>query len=230
MSGEVLRSWQEQVDATHTAVVLVDLQNDFVHPDGWVARQQVPGFLGDTGIDAVLERSAALLEAARAADVPVAFVRMIGDDKYLSPPMRALYARNHGHQRPTCVSEGTWGADLYGELQPNGRETEYLLDKHRYSAFIGTRLDQVLRGNGVKTIVVSGVATSGCVESTVRDGFMLDYYVVLAGDACGDYEPQRHRASLSKIGLSFGSVVDVDEITSVWRRQPAEVGASQLLA
>jgi ureidoacrylate peracid hydrolase len=217
----VLHSWQEQVDPKHTAVVLVDLQNDFVHPDGWVARQQISGFLGDTGIEAVLERSSALLEAARSADIPVAFVRMIGDDKYLSPSMRALYSRNHGHQRPTCVSEGTWGAELYAGLQPSGRDNDYLIDKHRYSAFIGTRLDQVLRSNGIQTIVVSGVATSGCVESTVRDGFMTDYYVVLAGDACGDYEQDRHRASLSKIGLSFGYVIDVEEISESWRKQVA---------
>lgn len=217
----VLHSWQEQVRPSHTAVVLVDLQNDFVHPDGWVSRQQVPGFLGDTGIEAVLERAAVLLDAARAMQVPVVFVRMIGDDKYLSPAMRALYSRNHGHQRPACVAEGTWGADLYGELQPSGRASEYLLDKHRYSAFIGTRLDQVLRSNGVRTIVVGGVATSGCVESTARDGFMLDYYVVLAGDACGDYEPQRHRASLEKLGLSFGHVVGVDEIAAAWQKEPA---------
>jgi ureidoacrylate peracid hydrolase len=213
----VLTAWQEQVDVSHTALVLVDLQNDFVHADGWVARQQVPGFLGDTGIDAVLSRSAALLAAARHAGIPVVFVRMIGDEKYLSPPMRALYARNHQHERPTCVAEGTWGAEISADLQPCGGPREYVVDKHRYSAFIGTRLDQLLRSNGIRTIVVGGVATSGCVESTVRDGFMLDYYVVLAGDACGDYEPDRHRASLSKLGLSFGHVVSADEVSAAWK-------------
>jgi ureidoacrylate peracid hydrolase len=212
----VLTTWQQQIDPAHTALVLVDLQNDFVHPEGWVARQQVPGFLGDTGIDAVLERSVALLTAARETGVPVIFVRMIGDEQYLSPPMRALYARNHGHERPTCVGEGTWGAEVWDDLQSGDRAGEYVVDKHRYSAFIGTRLDQLLRTNGVRTIVVSGVATSGCVESTVRDGFMLDYYVVLAGDACGDYEPARHQASLSKLALSFGHVVGVAELTTAW--------------
>ena len=132
---------------------------------------------------------------------------MIGDEKYLSPPMRAQYQRNHGHARPTCVQEGTWGADFFGELGPNGQGTEFVIDKHRYSAFIGTRTDQVLRSNEIKTVVVSGVATSGCVESTIRDAFMLDYYVVIAGDACGDYDNDRHRATLTKMDLSFGTVV-----------------------
>lgn len=212
----VLERWTDQIDPGHTALVMVDLQNDFVHPDGWVAVQQVPGFLGDTGIAAVLDRSAALLAAAREAQLLTVFIRMIGDDRYLSPPLRALYQRNHGHARPTCVQEGTWGADWYAGLGPDGRDGEIIVDKHRYSAFIGTRLDQVLRSNGIKTLVACGVATSGCVESTIRDAFMHDYYLVVAGDACGDYERGRHDATLSKMQLSFGTVVTVEEVAGVW--------------
>ena len=212
----VLGSWQEQVAPAHTALVMVDLQNDFVHPDGWVAKQQVPGFLGDTGIAEVVERSRELLAAARRADVLRVFVRMLGDDRYLSGPWKALYARNHGHVRPPCVYEGTWGADWLDGLGPDGGDREMVVDKHRYSAFIGTRLDLVLRSHAVRTIVVCGVATSGCVESTIRDGFMCDYYTVIAGDACGDYETARHEATLSKMGLSFGTVVAADAIVNRW--------------
>lgn len=214
--SRLLATWTEQVDPAHTALVMVDLQNDFVHRDGWVAKQQVPGFLGDTGIDAVVSCARELLRAARDADVLRVFVRMIGDDRYLSDPLRVLYRRNHGHERVPCVAEGTWGADWVDGLGPNGSERELCVDKHRYSAFIGTRLDQLLRSNGIRTVVVCGVATSGCVESTIRDAFMLDYYVVVAGDACGDYEQARHEATLSKMALSFGEVVSTDAITGRW--------------
>jgi ureidoacrylate peracid hydrolase len=211
-------SWEDQISPAHTALVMVDLQNDFVDPAGWVATQQVPGFLGDTGIAAVVERSTALLTAARRTGVLRVFVRMLGDDRYLSGPLKALYARNHGHARPPCVYEGTWGADWAAGVAPDRADAdrELLIDKHRYSAFIGTRLDQVLRSHDIRTIVVCGVATSGCVESTIRDGFMLDYYVVVAEDACGDYEPGRHAATLAKMALSFGTVVGVDEISKRW--------------
>jgi ureidoacrylate peracid hydrolase len=214
----VLLSWEEQADPRHTALVMVDLQNDFVDPAGWVPTQQVPGFLGDTGIAAVVDRSKELLAAARGAGVLRVFVRMLGDDRYLSGPLRALYTRNHGHVRPPCVHEGTWGADWADGLGPDPDlvNDELTVDKHRYSAFIGTRLDQLLRSHDVRTIVVCGVATSGCVESTIRDGFMHDYYVVVAEDACGDYEPVRHAATLSKMALSFGTVVGVDEIVKRW--------------
>jgi len=214
-ASDVLFTWQEQTEPSHTALVLVDLQNDFVHPEGWVASQQVPGFHGDTGVAAAVDRAAVLLEAARKADVLRIFVRMIGGPLYESGPQAALYRRNHGHDRGTCVLEGTWGADVVDRLKPDGPR-EVLLDKHRYSAFIGTRLDQLLRSQGIRTVVVCGVATSGCVESTVRDGFMLDHYVVLAGDACADYEPARHGAAISKMSLSFGTVVSVDELAARW--------------
>jgi ureidoacrylate peracid hydrolase len=217
----IWENWEDQIAAGHTALVLVDFQNDFVHRDGWVATQQVPGFLGDTGIDQAVERAGALLAAARAAGVLRVFVRMIGDEKYLSPSMHALYARNHGHRRPVCVQEGTWGADFHDALRPAepgtpSADREIIIDKHRYSAFIGTRVDQVLRSNHVQALVVCGVATSGCVESTIRDGFMLDYYVVTAGDACADYEDARHRATLSKMNLSFGSVQSTSDIVGLW--------------
>lgn len=226
----VLYHWSEQARPAHTALLLVDLQNDFVHADGWVAQQRVPGFLGDTGIDAVLDQSRRLLGAARDAGVLSVFIRMIGDDKYLSPALHAQYRRNHGHARVTCVAEGTWGADFAPGLGPDGREREVLIDKHRYSAFMGTRLDQVLRSNGVQTVVVCGVATSGCVESTIRDAFMLDYYVVIASDACGDYEPDRHRASLSKMDLSFGWSVPVGDIVGSWHTSAEAESATRRAA
>lgn len=226
MGGDdgVLMRWEEQVAPAHTALVLVDLQNDFVHPEGWVAKQQIHGHVGDTGIATVVERSAALLEHARAAGVLRVFVRMIGDDRYLSGPMKAVYARNHAGPRPPCVAEGTWGAACADEFTPDGSDEELVVDKHRNSAFIGTRLDLLLRSRGIRTIVVCGVATSGCVESTVRDGYMLDYYVVLAGDACGDYEQGRHDASLSKVQLSFGTVIDVADLAARWRPRAALAG------
>jgi ureidoacrylate peracid hydrolase len=121
------------------------------------------------------------------------------------------------------VQEGTWGADFYGDLRPNGQGVEVTIDKHRYSACVGTRLDQILRSNGIETIVVAGVATSGCVESSVRDAFMLDYYVVVAGDACGDYDVVRHEAALRKMDLSFGYVVTVDDIETTWVPQLARL-------
>jgi ureidoacrylate peracid hydrolase len=158
-----------------------------------------------------------LLGAARARDLVVVLLRNIGDERYQSGPTRAVYRRLQGEGRPGCTLEGTWGAELHDLVRPRDRLREFVVDKHRYSGFAGTRLDLLLRSHGVRTIVVCGFATSGCVESTVRDGFFADYYVVLAADACADYATERHRASVTKIDLSFGRAVPTDALLTAWR-------------
>jgi ureidoacrylate peracid hydrolase len=213
---DVLWELDEQVHPDHTALVVVDVQNDFVHPDGWCARQAMPGYLDQGGIPAALDRVVDLLEAARARDLVTVLLRNIGDERYQSGPTRAVYRRLQGEGRPTCTLEGTWGADLHDRVQPVERTREFVVDKHRYSGFAGTRLDLLLRSHDIRTIVVCGFATSGCVESTVRDAFFADYYVVLAEDACADYAPERHRASLTKVDLSFGRIVPTDAVLAEW--------------
>jgi ureidoacrylate peracid hydrolase len=213
---DVLWELDDQIDPGHAALVVVDVQNDFVHPDGWCARQAMPGYLDQSGIPAALTRVGALLTAARARDLVVILLRNIGDERYQSGPTRAVYRRLQGEGRPGCTLEGTWGADLHDVARPVDRARELVVDKHRYSGFAATRLDLLLRSHGVRTVVVCGFATSGCVESTVRDAFFADYYVVLAEDACADYAPERHRASVTKIDLSFGRCVPTDRVVRAW--------------
>ena len=213
---DVLWELDEQIDPAHTALVVVDVQNDFVHPDGWCARQGLPGYLDQSGIPAALGRVGELLAAARERDLVVALLRNIGDERYQSGPTRAVFRRLQGEGRPGCTLEGTWGADLHDVAAAVERPREFVVDKHRYSGFAGTRLDLILRAHGVRTVVVCGFATSGCVESTVRDAYSAAYYVVLAGDACADYAPERHRASVAKIDVSFGRVVPSDVVLDAW--------------
>lgn len=214
----MLADLEDQLDPKHSALVLVDLQNDFVDPAGWVARTRPAGQPGDTGVALATERAGILLRAARDAEVLIAHVRMIGDARYLSEAQRVMNRRNTGTEAPDCVLEGTWGADLAAPVAPIESDREIVVDKHRYSSFIGTRLHLVLRSHGIRTIVVCGVATSGCVESTIRDGFMLDHHVVVPADACGDYDEERQRAALAKISGSYAIVTDVDRVATCWRR------------
>lgn len=214
----ILLELDEQIRAQHSALVIVDMQNDFVHPQGWVAQQAMPAYLDSAGVPGALEACSRLLEAARAAGVLRFFVRMLGDDKYLSPAVRAQYQRLQGEGRPSCVLEGSWGAKVHDALAPRPDDPEELLvDKYRYSAFAGTRLDLLARSHGIRTLVMCGVATSGCVESTTRDALFADYYAVTAADACADYDEPRHRNSLRKMDLSFGYVVESDRILSAWK-------------
>jgi len=204
----VLFDWIDQADPAHAALVMVDIQNDFVHADGWVAQQQVPGFMGDTGIEAVLDQSKALLDAARAAGVLTVFVRMLGDDKYLSPALHAQYRRNHGHERPPCVQEGTWGADFYGELRPDGRirligrlremyksggynvyprEVEAVIEAHPgvETAAVVSIANPLWGEIGVAYVVPRASLTTQQIEQHCRDrlaNYKLPKHIVLAAD------------------------------------------------
>ena len=202
---------------SRTALLIVDMQNDFIHPDGFVAKS-LPADIGlpvDASSLTVAVRRA--LTAARAAGALRVFVRMIGDQRFGSAAMRAHFRRKQGTETPPCALDGTWGSRIVDDLEPMPSPQEIVVDKYRYSAFIRTNLDELLRDKNVNTVAVCGVATGVCVESTARDAFMLDYNVVLLADACADYNAARHGSTLARIDESFGLTTSVSEMAAtVW--------------
>jgi nicotinamidase-related amidase len=88
--------------------------------------------------------------------------------------------------------------------------------KTRHSAFFGTNLDGILRIMKIQGVVVTGVGTAGCVEATVRDAMMRDYWVVIAGDACGSGDIEIHESALVRMNRLFGMVADSSEIIACW--------------
>jgi ureidoacrylate peracid hydrolase len=207
----MLRTLEEKVDPGHAAVIVVDVQNDFCHPDSPLAADG----RDLSAAQAMVPRLAALIDEARAASVPVVFVQMVNTDATTSEVAREQRLRSRPDADPDSYicKEGSWGADFY-LVSPLPGET--VVKKHRYSAFVGTDLDLILRSMGIKTLIMTGVATNVCVESTARDGFMRDYYIVLAGDCSACYWPERHDATLENIEATFGVVADADRIAMVW--------------
>ena len=208
MSNAFLRTLGEKVAPGNAALVVVDVQQDFCAEEG---------VFGQAGYDLSMVREMVphlrrLISAAREAGVPVIFVQAIYDLVYLPP---VWYERNAriGFEASRCLS-GTWGAEFH-EVGPLPGET--VLRKHRYSAFVDTELDLILRSQEIRTLIVTGVATNICVESTARDAFMRDYYVVLADEACAAYQREMHQAALTNISVGFGTVNKVDDIIEAWR-------------
>ena len=219
----VLRTWEEQVDPKHTALLIVDVQNDFVHPERSLYN---PDGLGRQGkgelwkafpiIPRMLQNLPRLLQSARQANLFIVFIQAIYDSKYISEPLAFVYERM-GLYGDICVS-GTPGADFYGDIRPIDSPREVVVNKHRFSAFWDTDLDLILRSNGIKTVVMTGVATSGCVESTTRDAFFNDYYTVTVGDCCAEASEEFHNNSLAIIGTTFGLVVNCDDLIGIWQK------------
>jgi len=110
---------------------------------------------------------------------------------------------------------GSWGGDFYADVRPG--KSDLTIEKHRFSAFVNTDLDLVLRSNGIRTLVACGVLTNICVESTVREAFFRDYYTVVPADCVGTLDEELQRVSLRNIAFGFGLVLPSDQIKQIWQ-------------
>lgn len=206
---DLLLTLEQKVAPVHTALVVVDVQNDFVAEGGFFDRTG-----GDVAsIQAAIPPLLRLIEHARRAGVLVVFVRAIYDPEYLSGPMIERNRRRH-LEMPRCLT-GTWGADFY-KIEP--APDEPIVVKHRYSAFMGTSLDQLLRQRGIRSLLLTGVATDVCVESTARDAYFLDYYVAVVADCCGAAREEYHRDALARFERDYGGVTSSAEVIGAWER------------
>lgn len=191
--------------APASCLMLIDLQNDFCHPDGAFAR----GGLVLDDPDGLVARVNRLVGAARAASVPVAWVRMLYDR---AEDAGLLASRGPGFAA-TALRRGSWGARLLDGL--DARDEDLWVEKSRFSAFLRTDLEQRLAERGIGRLVIGGVRTDFCVESTVRDAFMRDLEVVLVRDAVAGYFPELHENSLRVQGTVFADVVTLGRAVDV---------------
>lgn len=203
-----------RVDAATTAVIVVDMQNAYASKGGYVDEA---GF--DVGPAAsVIPKIAEVIVTARAAGMPVVFLQNGWDPDYveagtpLSPNWHKSNALKTMRSRPALagkfLARGGWDYDLVDSL--NVRDGDLRVHKPRYSAFFNSQLDSVLRARGIRTLIFTGIATNVCVESTLRDGFHLEYFGVLLEDAVHHLGPDFIReASLYNVEKFFGWVSSV---------------------
>ena len=205
----------EKVDPRHTALLVVDLQNDFCADGCALAR---------TGADmappqAAARRMAELIDVARATGVVPIFVRLVGDPHAETDVWVDQRIRRAGAPYKPWATADSFGAAFYlVEPRPN----EPVIDKYRYAAFQGTKLEHVLKRHGIRTLVIGGVATNVCVETAVREAFVRDYYVVLVRDGCAGTSDEAHDAAIANLGRFFCQVVDADDVVAAWRAGSAE--------
>ncbi|HEY1962292.1 MAG TPA: cysteine hydrolase [Rhizomicrobium sp.] len=208
MGERLLPEW---IARGRTALLVIDMQTDFASRDG------AAGLAGHdlSAVPPALGNAARLTASARAAGVPVIFVRLETSPENDSPAW-AERARRHGQSPEQALAlcrAGTRGADLV--LVP-ALAGDLVVTKHRYSAFMGTSLDAVLKERGIDTLVACGLTTECCVDSTVRDAFHRDYHVFLVGDACASYDSTLHDATLRSLDLNFAIVIRTEEAVAAW--------------
>lgn len=196
----------ELVDPKHAAILVIDVQNDFCHPEGGQAKQGRE----ISAMTAVVPNIITLIKEGRKAGVPVIFVRGCHNKLTRS---EVWENKKGGPGRTLLCEEGTWGAEFY-QVKP--LPGECVVSKSRYSAFIGTNLDLILRSSDVKTLIMSGVTTNTCVESTARQGFMMDYNIVFLEDCTATHYIEEHKAALNNIEQNYGFVRPSTELFSIW--------------
>jgi len=206
----------ELVAPKHTALVIVDMQHDFVEQDGLFA---------SLGIDLTMyeqtrPRLAQLLAAARAHGVLVVHLQNTALPGGLSdsPPqvrfnLRMHEVARHDEEPLRYTVSGTKGHDFIPDLAPT--DGEVVVRKYRSSGFWGTNLDLVLRSNGIQTVVVTGCTTEGCVESTARDAMFSNYYVVIPTDCVGSDDKEQHDASMLLMRHRF-DLSSSRDVAAVW--------------
>lgn len=202
----------QHMAASTTALLLVDLQNDFVHPDGAYAR----GGATAESISALPARLAPVVAAARVADVPLIatlFTLVQGPDgPIISEHLHSLRPfLGPGHFAP-----GSWGQALVDELG----SPDIAVEKVAYSAFHASRLEFVLDKIGVRSLLVAGIVTNGGVASTVRAAHVLDFQTVVLGDGCAAFSLESHDAAIAS--LETVSAIETCDGAQAWLRASAE--------
>jgi nicotinamidase-related amidase len=183
-----------EFDLARSALVVVDMQNDFCHPEGWFAQKGI----GIRAMRKPIPTIARLLPAWRAAGGGVVWLNwgVRADRLNLSPTVQFKgkrsadgvgYAEHSPIDHGPSLVQGEWGAQVIDELavEPG----DITVHKHRLSGFWDNELDSVLRQQGITTLLFAGINTDRCVFSTLQDANFLGYDCVLLKDACGTPSP-----------------------------------------
>jgi nicotinamidase-related amidase len=206
---QILTELHEKVDPTHTAILVIDMQKDFTTPGCfWDSLGQ-----DVSAAQALADRLIAFLEVAREFGVRIVHVSANYDPRYMNDPM---HERLHRHGVGRYCQSGTRGIEFHHGLEP--RPGEAVVVKHRFDAFFDTELHLLLQAAGVKTVITTGIAVHGCVDSTTRHAYFLGYYTVFGEDLTGGATADVHQVTLDSMKLMFGVTATADEIVAAWRQ------------
>jgi ureidoacrylate peracid hydrolase len=203
-----------RVSADETAVIVIDMQNAYASAGGYL---DLAGF-DISGAEGVIRQSAKVLESARAAGMTIVYFQNGWDPDYVeaggpgSPNFHKSNALKTMRARPELqgklLARGGWDYALVDALTPG--PNDIVLPKPRYSGFFNSQLDSVLRSRGIRNLVFVGIATNVCVESTLRDGFFLEYFGIMLEDATHQAGPEFvQKATVYNVETFFGWVSTV---------------------
>jgi len=197
MGKSVRDTLEELIDPAQAALIVIDVQNDFCHPDGHFARAGRDTTLMAKHVPTMVRT----VQAAQAAGICTIFVRQetLPEGRSDSPAWLRFKTRDGKTSQYTLPD--SWGWQFVDGLKPG--PSDAVVTKYRPDAFLHTNLEQLLRANGVETVVILGTTTEGCVESSARGASYRDFYVVVVEDAVATSDPTLHEGSLRLMKARF---------------------------
>jgi ureidoacrylate peracid hydrolase len=208
---ETERNARVSVCPSKTALIVVDVQNDFCHEEGaFSCHKKIDVTHAHHAVSALLS----FIQAMRSIRVPILFVQTVHSE-WTDSPSWSRRLEGKAQEMQICAP-GSWGSEFY-RVTPE--KTDCVVIKHRYSAFFETDLDLILRSRGIENLLITGLVTNVCVESTVRDAFNRNYNVVLIEDCCGAFDQAEHEAAIRNIGKYFGTVAHSETVSSMLKNQ-----------
>lgn len=214
-------------DPRKSSVIIIDMTNDALKPNGVYSKDLNERFFDQ---EQLIHSNQRLIEAARASNVPVIFThtaRKPGEPRYLKHFVPPLGHRARTYKAESLI-EGSWGDEIIDELKP--LPTEHVISKKRRSAFLGTPLDLILRSMDITTLVITGIGTPGCVESTVWSAFDHDYYIVMPEECTSTTNGRQHKdEALTHMGGTCAIISTVGAVISALR-SPTAIPLSSLQA
>jgi nicotinamidase-related amidase len=198
------------IEPGRTALVVIDVQEDFVSPAG------APGRWGvDLSIlEPALTNVETLIAAARAKGVPIVFARVVTRPETDSTALLHLHQRKGRPPQAVAICRaGTSGADYY-RVKPKAGDIQ--IEKTLYSCFVGTDLDAQLKARRIDTLVIVGFTTDCCVDSTARDAFHRNYDVFVVSDACAAYEEDLHLGALNGLSKNCALLAETKAVSGAW--------------
>lgn len=194
-----LASWR--LTPGRTALIVIDMQNDFLSPDGWYAKSGVD----ISHMRAAIEPTQALVAAARAEGVPVIWTQ----HGFRDGTDAGVFAGLRPFLKDGGLRKGTWGYEIAAEMDV--RPEDWIVEKSRLSGFFATNLDIVLRGLDADATLICGVLTNQCVKATAVDANFRDYKPVVVAEATGTTLPHLHDPALEMIAVGIGEVRRLDQ-------------------
>jgi ureidoacrylate peracid hydrolase len=218
---------QAYVDPRVTALLVIDMQKGFCHPESRMAKAGA----STENQRAIIPNVIRLIDYVRPLGIPIFFSTQIHFPEDVTRDRRRIPG-HHAKQRWTPCLRETWEVELMPEIEAAVKTGDFVLEKHRASCFFETTLDTKLRMLGIEQVLISGCNTEFCVETTIRDAYYRDLDVIVLRDCVASSRPDFHEDTLRKVEAYFGVVLPLERLPDAivpveggpnWRPVRAEV-------